>query len=127
MVKFARYSNPACRARRSPLDVLAALVLLMAMEGSIAGPRPSGSLVPTRSEVIATQGMAATSQPLATQVALDMLRRGGTAVEAAIAANAAIGLMEPTGSGVGGDLFAIVWDPKHSKLVRLHRAGVSPT
>jgi len=126
MVKSARYSNPACRARRSPLDVLAALVLLMAMEGSIAGPRPSGSLVPTRSEVIATQGMAATSQPLATQVALDILKRGGTAVDAAIAANAAIGLMEPTGSGVGGDLFAIVWDAKSGKLHGLNASGRSP-
>jgi len=98
----------------------------MAMEGSIAGPRPSGSLVPTRSEVIATQGMAATSQPLATQVALDILKRGGTAVDAAIAANAAIGLMEPTGSGVGGDLFAIVWDAKSRKLYGLNASGRSP-
>jgi gamma-glutamyltranspeptidase / glutathione hydrolase len=99
---------------------------LMTMEGSIAGPRPSGSLVPTRSEVIATHGMAATSQPLVSQVALDVLKRGGTAVDAAIAANATQGLMEPTGNGVGGDLFAIVWDAKTKKLYGLNGSGRSP-
>jgi len=98
----------------------------MTMEGSVAGPRPSGSLVATRSEVIATQGMAATSQPLASQVALDVLKRGGTAVDAAIAANATLGLMEPTGNGVGGDLFAIVWDAKSRKLYGLNGSGRSP-
>jgi gamma-glutamyltranspeptidase/glutathione hydrolase len=98
----------------------------MPMEGSAAGPRPSGSLVPTRSEVIATQGMAATSHPLVSQVALDVLKRGGTAVDAAIAANATIGLMEPTGNGVGGDLFAIVWDAKTKKLHGLNGSGRSP-
>jgi len=96
------------------------------MEGSYAGSRPSGSLVPTRSEVIATHGMAATSQPLVSQVALDVLKRGGTAVDAAIAANATIGLMEPTGNGVGGDLFAIVWDAKTHKLYGLNGSGRSP-
>jgi gamma-glutamyltranspeptidase/glutathione hydrolase len=98
----------------------------MAMEGSYAGPRPSGSLVATRSEVIATHGMAATSHPLVSQVALDVLKRGGTAVDAAIAANATIGLMEPTGNGVGGDLFAIVWDAKTRKLYGLNASGRSP-
>jgi gamma-glutamyltranspeptidase/glutathione hydrolase len=76
--------------------------------------------------VIATQGMAATSHPLASQIALDILKRGGTAVDAAIAANAAIGLMEPTGNGVGGDLFAIVWDAKTRKLHGLNANGRSP-
>jgi gamma-glutamyltranspeptidase/glutathione hydrolase len=98
----------------------------MTMEGGHAGPRPSGSLVPTRSEVIATHGMAATSHPLVSQVALDILKRGGTAVDAAIAANATIGLMEPTGNGVGGDLFAIVWDAKSKKLHGLNASGRSP-
>ncbi|HEV7609388.1 MAG TPA: gamma-glutamyltransferase [Steroidobacteraceae bacterium] len=70
--------------------------------------------------------MAATSQPLVSQVALDVLKRGGTAVDAAIAANATMGLMEPTGNGVGGDLFAIVWDARTKKLYGLNGSGRSP-
>jgi len=80
----------------------------------------------TRSEVIAQHGMACTSQPLATQIALDILKAGGSAVDAAIAANAALGLMEPTGSGIGGDLFAIVWDAETQKLYGLNGSGRSP-
>ena len=79
----------------------------------------------TRSPVLAVNGMAATSHPLATQVAIDILQSGGTAMDAAIAANAAIGLMEPTGNGIGGDLFAIVWDPKSKKLHGLNGSGRS--
>src|ERR1044071_5625960 len=126
MVKSARCSSRACPARRTLLEFLVAVALAMTMEGSYAGPRPSGSLVPTRSEVIATHGMAATSQPLVSQIALDILKRGGTAVDAAIAANAALGLMEPTGNGVGGDLFAIVWDAQTKKLHGLNGSGRSP-
>src|SRR5262245_11105940 len=111
---------------RLPLRAALALLALMPMEGSHAGPRPSGSLVSMRSEVISTHGMAATSHPLASQVALDVLKRGGTAVDAAIAANATLGLMEPTGNGVGGDLFAIVWDAKSKKLYGLNASGRSP-
>jgi gamma-glutamyltranspeptidase/glutathione hydrolase len=70
--------------------------------------------------------MAATSHPLASQIAIEILEQGGTAVDAAIAANAALGLMEPTGCGVGGDLFAIVWDPKTKKLHGLNASGRSP-
>ena len=125
MVKSASCSSRAWPARRT-LFSLVAVVLAMAMEGSYAGPRPSGSRVPTRSEVIATHGMAATSHPLVSQVALDVLKRGGTAVDAAIAANATMGLMEPTGNGVGGDLFAIVWDAKSQKLYGLNASGRSP-
>jgi gamma-glutamyltranspeptidase/glutathione hydrolase len=77
----------------------------------------------TRSEVYAPRAMAATSQPLATQVALEVMRAGGTAVDGAIAANAALGLMEPTGCGVGGDLFAIVWDPKSGRLHGYNGSG----
>ncbi|MDX2149024.1 MAG: gamma-glutamyltransferase [Planctomycetota bacterium] len=85
-----------------------------------AGPEQS------RAEVYAANAMAATSQPLATQVALEILRAGGSAIDAAIAANACLGLMEPTGCGVGGDLFAIVWDPSTSKLVGYNGSGRSP-
>ncbi|MBX3407209.1 MAG: gamma-glutamyltransferase [Phycisphaeraceae bacterium] len=80
----------------------------------------------TRSEVYATRGMAATSHPLATQIAIDVLKAGGSAVDAAIAANAALGLMEPTGCGIGGDLFAIVWDPTTKKLHGYNGSGRAP-
>ena len=80
----------------------------------------------TRSEVIAPRAMAATSQPLATQIALDVMKQGGTAVDAAIAANAALGLMEPTGCGIGGDLFALVWDAKTKRLYGYNGSGRSP-
>lgn len=80
----------------------------------------------TRSEVLAPHAMAATSHPLATQAALDIMRRGGSALDAAIAANACLGLMEPTGCGVGGDIFAIVWDPKTERLHGYNGSGRSP-
>ena len=71
----------------------------------------------SRSPVYAQHGMAATAQPLARQIAIDILKIGGSAVDAAIAANAALGLMEPTGNGIGGDLFAMLWDPAAEELV----------
>ena len=88
--------------------------------------RVTGHDFATRSEVIAQNGMAATSQPLATQVALDILKKGGNAIDAAIAANAVLGLVEPTGSGVGGDLFAIIWSADKQKLFGLNASGRSP-
>src|SRR5687768_6646140 len=88
--------------------------------------RINGRAFATRSPVIATHGMAATSHPLATQVALDILQAGGSAADAAIAANAALGLMEPTGNGIGGDLFAIVWSAADKKLHGLNASGRSP-
>lgn len=93
---------------------------------NMAQDRVTGELFSTRSEVIAQNGMAATSQPLATQVALDILKSGGNAIDAAIAANAMLGLSEPTGCGIGGDLFAIVWDAKTQKLYGLNASGRSP-
>jgi gamma-glutamyltranspeptidase / glutathione hydrolase len=91
-----------------------------------AGDRNVGFNFVGRSQVIAQEGMVATSVPLATQIGLDILKQGGNALDAAIAANAALGLMEPTGNGIGGDLFAIVWDPKTEKLYGLNGSGRSP-
>lgn len=88
--------------------------------------RITGHTFASRSEVIAPNVMAATSQPLATQVALDIMRQGGNAIDAAIAANAALGLMEPTGNGIGGDLYAIVWHQDSQKLYGLNASGRSP-
>ncbi len=90
------------------------------------GDREAGLSFASRSPVIAQHGIAATSHPLASQIAIDILKKGGSAVDAAIAANAALGLMEPTGSGIGGDLFAIVWDPQTKKLHGLNASGRSP-
>ena len=92
----------------------------------VAQDRINGLNFATRSEVIAQNGMAATSQPLATQAALDILKSGGNAIDAAIAANAVLGLVEPTGNGIGGDLFAIVWDAKTEQLYGLNASGRSP-
>lgn len=80
----------------------------------------------SRSEVIGQHGMVATSHPLATQIGLDILKNGGNAIDAAIAANAATGLMEPTGNGIGGDLFAIIWHEKSQKLYAINASGRSP-
>ena len=88
--------------------------------------RITGEKFASRSEVIVQNGMVATSHPLATQIGLDVLKQGGTAVDAAIAANIALGLMEPTGNGIGGDLFAIVWDVKTKKLHGLNASGPAP-
>ncbi len=93
---------------------------------AFAQDRVTGRDFATRSEVIATEGMAATSHPLASQIAIDVLKNGGNAIDAAIAANAALGLMEPTGCGIGGDLFAIVWSAKYQKLYGLNASGRSP-
>jgi len=110
------------------MKIFSLCVALLATLPSVllAQDRITGHTWATRSEIIAKNGMAATSQPLATQVALDILKRGGNAIDAAIAANALLGLVEPTGSGIGGDLFAIVWDAKTQKLYGLNASGRSP-
>ncbi len=99
---------------------------MMICASSQAADRVTGADFATRSPVLATGAMAATSQPLATQVALDIMRRGGNAIDAAIAANAMLGLVEPTGNGIGGDIFAIVWDAAGKKLHGLNGSGRSP-
>ena len=101
-------------------------LLSVAASHAEAADRVTGKPFATRSEIYAPKAMAATSHPLATQIALQTMRDGGSAVDAAIAANAALGLMEPTGNGIGGDLFAIVWDPKTRKLHGYNRSGRSP-
>lgn len=99
--------------------------LALAQSGEGGGDRLTGPKY-ARSPVIAEHGMAATSQPLASQIAVDVLKQGGSAADAAIAANAALGLMEPTGNGLGGDLFAIVYDPETDSLYGLNASGRSP-
>src|SRR5262245_13444705 len=107
--------------------IIAPILLLSLPLLSFAADRPA--VVPGqagRSVVIAPHGMVATSHPLAAQVGLDILKAGGNAMDAAIATNAAIGLMEPMSCGIGGDLFAIVWDAKTQKLYGLNASGRAP-
>ena len=104
----------------APLAIILLGTILLAQN------RPIGTAFATRSEVIAQHAMAATSHPLATQAALGILKSGGNAIDAAIAANAVLGLVEPTGCGIGGDLFAIVWDAKTKRLYGLNASGRSP-
>src|SRR3954466_8049534 len=88
--------------------------------------RITGKTFATRSEVLGRHGMVCTSVPAATQVGLDILKHGGSAVDAAIAANAILGLMEPVSNGIGGDLFAIVYSARENKLYGINGSGRSP-
>ena len=120
---------PACFARRCSwmsLVCILAGMLWLAVSCVDAEDRLVGRSFATRSPVMAPNAMAATSHPLATEIALQVMRDGGSAVDAAIAANAALGLMEPTGCGIGGDLFAIVWDNESQRLYGLNASGRSP-
>jgi gamma-glutamyltranspeptidase/glutathione hydrolase len=109
-----------------PLTPFALLLAAVAAAPLRAGDRITGKPFATRSEVLARNGMAATSQPLATQAALEILRAGGSAVDAAIAANAVQCLTEPVSCGIGGDLFAMVWNAKEKRLHGLNASGRSP-
>lgn len=106
------------------LSLLLAGILIPLL--SFSQDRVTGKTFTTRSEILAQNGMAATSQPLATQVALDILKKGGSAMDAAIAANAMLGLVEPNACGIGGDVFAIIWDAKTKKLYGFNGSGRAP-
>jgi gamma-glutamyltranspeptidase/glutathione hydrolase len=106
--------------------LLPLLLAALLPDSSAAFDRPAGRMFASRSETIATNGMVCAAQPLAVQIGIGVLEAGGNAVDAAIAVNAALGLMEPVSCGVGGDLFAIVWDAKSRKLYGLNASGRSP-
>jgi gamma-glutamyltranspeptidase / glutathione hydrolase len=105
---------------------LALVTLFLTSLLAVAADRPEGHSFATRSVTVARHGVVAAAHPLAVQVGVDVLKRGGSAVDAAIAVNAALGLMEPTSSGLGGDLFAMVWDPATGKLYGLNGSGRAP-
>ena len=117
-----KFSN--CNEMTRKIFIASTLLLIPII--TMAQDRVTGRDFATRSEVIAQNGMAATSQPLATQAAIDILQKGGNAIDAAIAANAVLGVVEPTGCGIGGDLFAIIWSSEKQKLYGLNASGRSP-
>jgi gamma-glutamyltranspeptidase/glutathione hydrolase len=106
--------------------LLIALQFGLASGTLLAADRPAGREFVTRSAAVGKQGMAATSQPLATLAGIETLKAGGNAIDAAIAANAVLCVTEPTGCGIGGDLFAMVWDAKSKQLYGLNASGRSP-
>jgi len=105
---------------------LAVVLLVVATSLALAADRPEGRAFATRSVTYARHGMVGAAHPLAVQAGLDVLKAGGSAVDAAIAVNAALGFLEPTANGLGGDLFAMVWDPKTEKLYGLNASGRAP-
>jgi gamma-glutamyltranspeptidase/glutathione hydrolase len=107
--------------------LICCVVTLMTMRNQSAGyDRPSGELFQSRSVIVAQHGIVATSQPLAAQAGLDVLKAGGNAADAAVAAGAVLGVVEPMSCGIGGDLFLIYWDNKTGKLYGLNASGRSP-
>src|SRR5258706_15310031 len=107
-------------SRRHSIPVVLGAVLSLPMSAA------AGRGTATRSVVYAQHGMVCAAQPLAVQAGLEILKEGGSAADAAIAVNACLGLMEPTANGLGGDLFAILWDPKTREVVGLNASGRAP-
>ncbi len=103
-----------------------AAVVIVSIPVAFSADRPEGRAFATRSVTYARNGMVSAAHPLAVQVGIDVLKAGGSAVDAAIAVNAALGFLEPTANGLGGDLFAIVWDPETEKLYGLNASGRAP-
>ena len=117
---FAQDTRPV-QASRVPQDKLSAGAVEIGRYD-----RPSGPKSQSRSVVVASKGMACTSDPRASAAAIEILQQGGTAVDAAIAANAVLGVVEPMSCGIGGDLYSIVWDSKTSELSGLNASGRAP-
>ncbi len=113
---------------RSGLTLLLALLMTEPVTAAHEdyGTRYTGDRFVTRSPVLGRNGMASTSHPIASAIAVDILKKGGSAVDAAIAANAMLGLVEPYSNGIGGDLFAIIWDPQSRELLAYNGSGRSP-
>jgi gamma-glutamyltranspeptidase/glutathione hydrolase len=109
-----------------PIVFSISALLLVDLGADAQIDRITGKHFATRSEVVARHGMVCTSVPLATEVGVDILKRGGSAVDAAIAANATLGLMEPVSNGIGGDLFAIIYSAKENKLYGINGSGRAP-
>jgi len=116
----------ACATPAAPVATETAELVEVSTEPGMGDRLNTGRDFASRSTVIAPNAAAATAHPLATQVALDIMKQGGSAMDAAIAANAMLGLVEPTGNGIGGDLFAIVWDPETEQLYGYNGSGRSP-
>jgi gamma-glutamyltranspeptidase/glutathione hydrolase len=109
------------------LAVLATAGAQAADLATVRGDRSSGWLAQSRSEVLARNGVVATSQPLGAQAGLQILKQGGNAIDAAVAAAAVMNVVEPSSAGIGGDVFAIVWLAKEKKLVALNGSGRAPS
>jgi gamma-glutamyltranspeptidase / glutathione hydrolase len=108
---------------RIVLDLIMSLATIPALAPMEAKPRPHPQ---TRSIVMTKLGIVATSQPLASRAGTQVLENGGNAIDAAIAANAVLGLVEPSSNGIGGDLFAIVYEAKTGKLYGINASGWAP-
>lgn len=125
---MTRYGLLALSLILSPSRIMAEFFADNDRSARAAGyDRPVGDPKQSRSVVLATHGIVATSHPLAAEAGLDVLKAGGNAADAAIAASAMIGLVEPMSCGIGGDLFAIYWDNKTQELYGLNASGRSPS